>query len=275
MRLAVDHVTTYRYDQPVRGVVQSHRLTPSVCDGQRVESWEVTVSDGLRGGAFRDGAGDWIEGWTVTGPVSEIVVSVRGVVETTDMAGVLRGHRESVLPVVWTRETPLTRADTGLVALARSVTADNTLGLAHGLAAMVAEAIAYRPGTTEAQTTAAEALAQGEGVCQDHAHALIAMARTRGLPGRYVSGYLMVDDADTPHEAAHAWAELWIEGLGWVGFDAANRCCPDARYIRLGAGFDARDAAPIRGTSRGRGTESLDVRVAVQAVTQGQGQTQQ
>jgi hypothetical protein len=51
MLLTVDHVTRYRYDQPVRGVVQSHRLTPSVYDGQRVVDWSVTVTDG-RGAAF-------------------------------------------------------------------------------------------------------------------------------------------------------------------------------------------------------------------------------
>ena len=70
------------------------------------------------------------------------------------------------------------------------------------------------------------------------------------------------------HEAAHAWAEVHVAGLGWVGFDPANRCCPDDRYIRLGSGLDAQDAAPIRGIARGVGAESLDVTVAVQALQQ-------
>lgn len=268
MRLAVEHVTVYRYDRPVRAAVQSHRLTPSVFDGQRVESWEVAVGGGVKGGAFRDGAGDWIQGWTVAGPVAEIAVTVRGVVETRDLTGVLRGHREAVPPLAWLRETPATQADAALAGLARAVEAEGPLALAHGLAAAVAGAIAYAPGTTHARTTAAEALALGAGVCQDHAHALIACARTRGLPGRYVSGYLFADADGAPHEAAHAWAELWVEGLGWVGFDPANRCCPDERYIRLGSGFDAQDAAPIRGIARGPGEESMDVRVAVQSAQQ-------
>ncbi len=67
MRLTVDHVTTYRYDQPVRSAVQSHRLTPSVFDGQRTLDWEVQVSGGVMGAAFRDGAGDRVQGWTVAG----------------------------------------------------------------------------------------------------------------------------------------------------------------------------------------------------------------
>ena len=69
MLLSVDHVTRYRYDRPVRGVVQSHRMTPSRFDGQRVIDWQVTVSGGLMGGGFRDGAGDWVQGWTVARPL--------------------------------------------------------------------------------------------------------------------------------------------------------------------------------------------------------------
>ena len=263
MRLTVDHVTRYHYDHPVRSVVQSHRLAPSTFAGQKVVEWDVTVSEGAKGAWHRDGAGDLVQGWTVAGPVSVIEVAVRGTVETTDLAGVLKGHRESVAPECYLRATAPTRADVALDALARSVDAPDPLALAHALSAAVADAIAYRPGVTHAHTTAAEALALGEGVCQDHAHALIAVARLRAIPARYVSGYLFATEDGTPHEAAHAWAELHVPSLGWVGFDPANRCCPDARYVRLGSGFDAQDAAPIRGIARGGGRESMDVTVAI------------
>ncbi|NJM83397.1 MAG: transglutaminase family protein [Tabrizicola sp.] len=265
MLLRVDHVTRYHYDRPVRSVVQSHRLTPSVFQGQRVIDWEVTVSDGRRGAEFRDGAGDVIQGWTVAGPVNEIVVTVRGAVETQDLAGVLKRHRETVSPDCYLRATGPTRTDKALSELARSVDAADPLALAHALSDCVADAISYRPGVTHAHTTAAEALALGEGVCQDHAHALIAVARAREMPGRYVSGYLHATEDGTLHEAAHAWAEVYVAGLGWVGFDPANRCCPDERYIRLGSGFDAQDAAPIRGIARGGAQEELDVSLAVLA----------
>lgn len=269
MRLSVDHLTVYRYEAPARSVVQSHRLTPSACEGQRVLDWEVTVSGGTPGGRFRDGAGDVVQGWTVAGPVAEVAVTVRGSVETADTAGVLRGLRESVPPEAYLRETPATALDHGLHALARGAQAGDRLDLCHRLAAAVADAIAYAPGVTHAHTTAAEALALGEGVCQDHAHALIACARAHDIPGRYVSGYLFADADGAAHEAAHAWAELHVPGLGWVGFDPANRCCPDARYIRLGSGFDAQAAAPIRGIARGpAGQDALDVRVAVLAAEQ-------
>ena len=266
MILTVDHVTIYRYSTPVRGVVQSHRLTPSAFEGQKVRDWTAIVVDGVRGGGFRDGAGDWVQGWSVLGPVSDITVTVRGTVETVDTAGLLRGHKESVPREAYLQETLSTRCDAALADIAQLATgADGALDAAHRLAAAVTEAITYTPGVTEAQTTAAEAVALGAGVCQDHAHALIAVARRADLPARYVSGYLM---SGRDGEASHAWAEIWVQGLGWIGFDPANACCPDDRYIRLGSGLDAQDAAPIKGTARGPGAEILDVSVAVQAVQQ-------
>ena len=275
MRLIVDHVTRYVYDQPVRGVVQSHRLTPTACDSQTVLDWQVTVTDGRPGGVFRDGAGDRIQSWSVQGPVSEITVQVKGTVETTDTAGMLKGLRETVRPEVYLRETAATWADPALLALSRVAEgAETPLDAAHRLSAAVADAIAYAPGVTAAHTTAAEAMAQGAGVCQDHAQALIAVARAQGIPARYVSGYLSADAEGVAHEAAHAWAELFVPGLGWIGFDPANRCCPDARYIRLGSGLDAQDAAPIRGIARGPGAETMDVTVRV-ATSHGQSQSQQ
>lgn len=288
MLLTVDHVTLYRYSQPVRGVVQSHRLSPSEFDGQRVIDWQVEVSDGLRGGCFRDGAGDLVQAWSVQGPVSEISVSVKGRVETKDLVGILRGHKERVPPQCYLATTLATAVDVALAELSDAADArSGSLEAAHRLASTIAEAIAYRPGSTHIATTAAEALAQGQGVCQDQTHALLAIARRAGIPARYVSGYLhsteialsqeatqtsgkkMSQQArqerapGTSHEAAHAWAELWIDGLGWVGFDPANECCPDDRYIRLGSGLDALDAAPIKGIARGPGAESLDVHLAV------------
>lgn len=279
MKLRIFHQTVYRYDRPVRNLVQSLRLAPSVFEGQRAHDWQIDVSGGVRGPGFRDGAGDWIEGWTVRGPIEEVVVTITGRVETRDTAGVLRGHREQIHPLAYGRSTTATKADRGLKELAASITdASDSLDLAHKLSAAVSGAIAYVPGQTEFHTTAAEALEQGAGVCQDHAHALIAIARHRDLPARYVSGYLHVTATGEAHEAAHAWAEIHVEGLGWVGFDPSNRCCPDERYVRLGSGLDASDAAPIRGIAAGQGNETLDVAVNVEEVerfqTQSQGQTQ-
>lgn len=275
MKLRIFHQTVYRYDRPVRNLVQSLRLTPSAFEGQRTHDWGITVSGGTRGPGFRDGAGDWIEGWTVRGPTEEVTVTVTGRIETRDTAGVLRGYRELIHPLAYLRDTMATKPDEGLRDLADSAAdAADSLDLAHRLSAGVSDAIAYVPGRTEFHTTAAEALAQGQGVCQDHAHALIAVARLRDLPARYVSGYLHSTAEGEPHEAAHAWAEIHVQGLGWVGFDPANRCCPDERYVRLGSGLDALDAAPIRGIAAGQGIETMEVAVKVEEIERFQNQSQ-
>lgn len=268
MRLRIQHTTAYRFDEPMRYVVQRHRLQPSRFEGQQIERWDITVNGAIFGSHYTDAAGDRIRTMTLNGPVTELDVVVEGVVATTDTNGILRGHPERVPPLAYLRETPATDPDEAIRDLAQSVTESEPLARAHALSAAVTEAVAYSTGTTGADTTAAEALAKGEGVCQDHAHVLISAARHRGLPARYVTGYLHASDADLTGEAAHAWAEIHIGGLGWIGFDAANACCPDARYVRLGSGLDATDAAPIRGTSFGLSAEDLDVTVAVVAVQQ-------
>lgn len=278
MRLVIRHRTAYAFDAPIRFVTQSHRLTPAPSESQRPLEWSVAVEGAAFGASFVDGAGDRVTTMTLAGPVEAMEVLVEGIVETADTAGLLRGHRETIAPRVYLTPTPAIRSNAELVALARDAAAGaaegDALDRAHRLAAAVAEAIAYRPGVTHAHTTAAEALAQGEGVCQDHAHALIALAQSLDMPARYVTGYLLNRDDGAPEEANHAWAEVHVAGLGWVGFDPANRCCPDERYVRLGSGRDAAEAAPIRGVSRGAAEEAMEVAVSV-AREQSRTQTQQ
>lgn len=266
MRLQVRHTTVYQFDTAMRFVTQSHRLTPVTNGCQKVLAWTVAAEGAEFGAGFTDGAGDPVSTMTVPGPVERIEIVVEGAVETIDTAGVLRGHRETISPRVYLQPTQATKPNRALLALKESALAgapEGALERAHRLATAVAEAIEYAPGATEAHTSAAEALELGRGVCQDMAHALIVLAQAADLPARYVTGYLLTGEEGG--EAAHAWSEVFVEGLGWVGFDAANECCPDERYVRLGSGRDAREAAPIRGVSRGGGGEAMDVTVAVSA----------
>ena len=267
MRLKVNHATRYKFDPPMRGLVQSLRLWPSVFEGQTVIDWSVTVEGAEIGAAFRDGAGDKIATATTLTPVSEAVVLVQGEIETVDLTGVVKGHREKVPPLAYLRPTHATEPDADLRALAENavdgIAPDAELDRAHALARAIRDAITYSPGTTDATTTASEALSQGHGVCQDHAHALIGAAIAVDMPARYVVGYLNTMGEYVGAEASHAWAEIHVHGLGWVGFDAANGVSPDANYIRIGSGYDATDAALIRGIAQGMGAEALDVDVSV------------
>lgn len=281
MDLSVRHTTVYAFDAPMRLITQSQRLTPANNAGQQVLDWSVTAEGAVFGASFVDGAGDRIATMTLQGPVARVEVIAQGRARTTDTTGVLRDHREVVSPHAYLRATTATAASAALGDLGRAALqgADpgDDLARAHRLAEAVADAVAYASGETGAHTTAAEALAQGRGVCQDHAHVMIALALQAGLPARYVTGYLLAGPETNREDATHAWAEVHVGRLGWIGFDAANRCCPDARYIRLASGRDAQEAAPIRGVSRGTGLEALAVSVAVSQTSDGhepdQGQT--
>ena len=89
-----------------------------------------------------------------------------------------------------------------------------------------------------------------------------APARARGVPARYVRGYLMLKDR-VEQDAGHAWAEAMVEGLGWVGFDISNGISPDPHYVRVATGRDYRDAAPVTGIRYGAHDETLHVKLAV------------
>ena len=264
MKLAVRHVTRYHFETPRRALTQSLRLRPARCAGQVVRAWSVTCAGGHFGELFTDGAGDAVQTLSLLGPLGAAEIEVAGLVETRDTQGVLRGHRETCPALAYLRCTRLTAPGHEIrdfAAAALDGQGDDVLNRAHALAAAVAAAVRYQPGVTHAGTSAAEVLAEGRGVCQDHAHLLISAALAAEMPARYVAGYLL-----TGHEmgeAGHAWAEIHVPGLGWVGFDPANGCCPDARYVRLGSGLDAVAAAPIRGLTEGAGEERLDVRVQV------------
>jgi transglutaminase-like putative cysteine protease len=263
MLISVRHFTRYRYAEPVAYAIESLRLTPATFKGQRVHAWQVRVAGAGRPLEFRDGFGNLVQLVTVNVRHQELVIEAAGTVETEDCHGVVAGPPNVSPPRVFLRETAQTRPDAAIRTLAAAVGTGDRLERLHALAAAVRDRVEYVPGATDAHTGAAEALADGRGVCQDHAHIFIAAARTLGVPARYVTGYLVLG-AQSTAEAHHAWAEAHVEGLGWVGFDVANRICPTERYVRLAAGLDAGYAAPVVGSRRGGSAEALDVSVEVE-----------
>ena len=249
MRLAIDHVTTYHFPGPVRQGLQRLRLTPVPSPGQAVIAWDIECEGANVEVGYDD---ENVNRVTLVGIVPgarELTIRAHGLIETRDETGVF-GRHIGYLPL-WhfTRATPLTRAGAGIAALVDGLNDDaahDRLATLHALTARVREAVVYAPGHTDVATTAEGALTAARGVCQDQAHVFIAAARTLGIPARYVSGYLAMDEREE-QDAGHGWAEGFVEGLGWVGFDVANAVCPDARYVRVASGRDYDEAAPIKG----------------------------
>lgn len=271
MRLTIRHATTYTYDPPADRCALRLRLYPPSFDSQRVKDWQVSVNGRGVPPLLNTATADRESIWTGAEVGAEIIIVAEGEVETADTAGVVKGLREMSRPQVFLRPTHLTEADKKIEELAASITGVTPLDRMHALFNAVADAIDYKPGTTTHSTTAAQALKAGKGFCQDHAHVFISAARNLGAPARYVVGYLLAED--TKVTETHAWAEAFVPEIGWVGFDAANRLCPTDRYVRLGCGLDAADAAPIRGNVSGSPQERLSASVDIAKAT-GQSQTQ-
>ncbi len=262
MKLLVRHQTSYSYGAGSSRVAMLLKLMPRRHAGQRVLEWQVTVNDDPVLGFAPNGYGDLEALWIRHQSLNIVNVVASGVVETTDTNGIISGLDERFNPIVYLRTTPLTEASPHIRDLAESVRDRDPLDRLHALSASVREAVSYRGGITGPETTAAEALLLGGGVCQDHAQIFIAAARTLGVPARYVAGYLATQDDDALHET-HAWAEAMVPGLGWVGFDTSNQVCVTDRYVRLASGLDAGDAAPVRGSAMAAGMIGIDADVRI------------
>ena len=118
--------------------------------------------------------------------------------------------------------------------------------LAARINAFVFDHMRYVPDVTNVATTAAQAFAQGTGVCQDYAHIMLALCRLNGLAARYVSGHLLGEGG------THAWVEVIGEPLGdgtvpvW-GFDPTHRRTTTLSYVFVAAGRDFADVTPTSG----------------------------
>jgi len=266
MRLSIRHTTKYVFSQPVIHALQRLRLTPKETQGQRILDWTMEYQNAHAELEYDDQHFNTVTLIGVEPSASEVIVTCKGTVQTEDNAGVI-GQHSGHLPL-WSflSQTKLTKPGVKMRALIREVAGPEEgakLDYLHALSSAIRDNVQYQTGTTGVNTTAEEAVANANGVCQDHAHIFIGAARAADIPARYVSGYLMMNDR-IDQEATHAWAEAHIDGLGWVGFDISNGISPDPRYVRVATGRDYRDAAPVTGISFGQAEQMLTVDVAVE-----------
>jgi transglutaminase-like putative cysteine protease len=273
MRLKISHTTEYTYSDPVQYSLQRLRLTPKTGPGQTVLSWKTSVEGANIEVVFDDQYQNRTELVSANGGQQSILIRAEGEVETIDNAGVFGPHAAFAPLWLFKRETPLTKPGKLTRELVKSLDPGDEVPRLHQLMAQIAERVAYTAGTTNSTTTAEQALELKTGVCQDHAHIFIAASRLMGMPARYVSGYLHMDD-NVEQTATHAWAEVHVDGLGWVGFDPANDVCPDENYVRVATGLDYKDACPISGMVTGHSDETMKVEVHVEATGQSQSQSQ-
>lgn len=279
MRIRISHATTYRYDTPPNAVTQLLRLTPRNHDGQYVVGWRIDLSEDCQLHQHEDAFGNITHSFTAEGPFTELSITVDGEVETQDTHGLVNGAVERFPPALYLRETDLTLPDAAIVEFAEAARIEagagaSTLSVMHQLLANVHGEITFDTKPTQTATTAAEAFKLKRGVCQDLTHVFIAAARHLGVPARYIGGHFYRADGVTAQDAGHAWAEVYIDDYGWIGFDPTNGICPTDAHVRIAAGLDFLGASPVRGTRYGGHGETLIVAVNVdQASHQSQSQS--
>jgi len=269
MRLSIVHETKYRYTSPANYTIQYLRLSPQSTVAQKVLNWNLDLPGPAR--PFLDGFGNAAHVLVIDKPHQEIRIRARGEVEVADEPLTLPDngpHR----PDLYMRSTELTAQDEALARFTdgfRRQAANGRAATLESLMSAVRDKVDYQPGVTHVKTSAAQAFARGAGVCQDHAHVFVSCCRQLSIPARYVSGYLAAqngpanDGGALTEMASHAWAEAWIDGVGWQGFDVANQVRAHGRHVRVAVGLDYLDACPVRGFHRGGSGESLGVEVHV------------
>lgn len=265
MRLSIRHTTRYRFDRPVVHALQRLRLVPKQTQGQEILNWSMEYDNALEELHYEDQHHNTTTLVAVEQGATEVTVTCHGQVDTSDQAGVIGRHAGHLPLWSFLTQTKMTRPGPGMRKFITDLKKSDAQGLdlLHELSRKTLDQVDYVVGSTQSQTTAEESFAAKAGVCQDHSHIFIGAARSMDIPARYVSGYLMMNDR-IDQEATHAWAEAFVEGLGWVGFDISNGISPDARYVRVATGRDYRDAAPVTGISFGNSKQVLEVDVSVE-----------
>ena len=262
MRLHIRHETRYEFDASVPFGLQQLRKTPKSFRNQSIESWSTEVVGGQKELSFEDYHRNTVELISFEPNTTTISLISEGVVLVEDVNGVLGAHEGSTPLWLFKRQTELTKPGKGIAKLVGSLPEGEPLARLHALSQAIRDCAPYQIGSSRSDWTAEDAIEAGCGVCQDHAHIFVTAARQLDLPARYVSGYLMMNEVEL-QDATHAWAEVHVTGLGWVGFDVSNGISPDDRYVRVATGLDYAQAAPVIGSRLGSADEQLTVQLQV------------
>lgn len=278
------HRTDYRYSQPATEACIEARLTLPELPGQNViyQSLEIAPEVGLSG--YRDPFGNAVSFFSLAQRHERLSLTLKARVRTHEVAppsealgtsvAEARQILSSKLTDIFEYLEPTPAVPTGGTAtqwVRKFFRGGRPLGEAIFEASRAIHGkFTYRPGVTENSTPLSEVWKGREGVCQDFAHILLSILRTAGVPARYVCGYIESGDPEAGgllgSMATHAWVEAMLPGMVWAGIDPTNDQWCGTRHVVVSHGRDYSDAAPVRGTFKGSGTQLLRAKVSMKRV---------
>lgn len=265
MLIDVEHRMHFEYDDFVRESQMEVRVEPRIRADQNLHSFQLAVGPEASVERYVDWNGNWVHHLVVRNYHNRIEIVARSLVDTVS------SHRDVTLasacpdsnipgefldfcrfggPVT---SGPELESLSGEVGVETHAPAGEQM---RAISDLLNSRIGYRPGVTNWRSTVADVLLEGSGVCQDFAHVALALLRLRGIPCRYVSGYLHVGEAPAQ---SHAWLEFYGGTDGWFAFDPTHSKVPDENYVVVAFGRSYEDVAPNRGVYRGRARETLQV----------------
>jgi len=284
-RFHLRHSTEFIYDGPVYESYNEVRLRPIHDDFQSCLSFRLVTTPASRGASYKDGYGNWVHLFNILPEHRRLRIESESVVlvhecPTADPGGTslseLDGLRRDLLEeqfdwVVPSAYVPYLPPLAEISRAAEERSDGTVAGFVQAASDYIHENFTYMKGATHVHSSVADSLALRAGVCQDFAHVLLGVVRMRGLPARYVSGYLVPDAAnpDAKQEeviggqASHAWAEVFLPGNGWIAFDPTLGGPVGLRHVRIAYGRDYGDVPPARGVYKGRAGQHLSVDVLV------------
>ena len=280
LRHQIEHVSRYRYESDARRCTMLLCLEPGADRGQRL--LDFTLETRPRGGLSRerDGFGNVRHVLDIHEAHRTLEITARSTVESAPTPALpprlgasawreIRALGDHVADWDFVRPSPLIPRTASLSAFVERHglrPGGDPLESLVDLSETLHDQLRYSPGVTSAESTVEDILRTDRGVCQDYAHAMIAIARSWGIPARYVSGYLHLIEPDgghVPDNATHAWAECRLPELGWIGFDPTNRSLAGSGHVRIATGRDYQDVSPTRGIVQGGGSTRLEIEVRV------------
>jgi transglutaminase-like putative cysteine protease len=283
MFLEIRHLTQYQYAAPVRESVMELWLQPQKSARQRLISFDLELDPTAKLFSYVDAFGNAVYHFDQPQPHDRLTIVSKAAVETDptpelpqalDMgewdrlrSEFVRGEWFDFLhPHGFAEGSPMLDEFIQTHGLDGAHLRD-PLTAVRRLSATLYDALGYDKCVTDADSPIDHALEAGRGVCQDFAHIMIAVCRAWGVPARYVSGYLYTDRAHSTDrsdpDATHAWVEVYLPSLRWVGFDPTNNVVAGERHVVAAVGRDYGDVPPSRGVYKGDADSALAVAVSV------------
>lgn len=264
---SIEHVTNYSYSRAVNHSKHLFRLLPAIDLSQSVLDFQFDVSiKGAELSNFSGVFGNNASFLSIKKPYKELVISAKSIVAVSklDLKMDLL-HQSRTVPLIWmpwdkammdaylqppelTEPELFALSDYAMSFVSRNH--NDILAVLDDINQTIYKDYKYADHITDFQTTAFDVYINKQGVCQDFANLFICLARLLNIPARYRVGYLFTGtkyENHTQGDESHAWVEVFLPYMGWIGYDPTNGVMAETDHIKVACGRYYRDATPTSG----------------------------